>query len=588
MDEPANLFPKRAMKAVLGGWSSAGVKPRNDDAISGRIPESAWELHTKGAIACIADGISTGRNSDKAAQISVIQFARDYYSAPESWPVRDCAGRLLTALNTWFHAQNRSGSPEAEGQVTTFTAVIARSQTLHVVHIGDTRALRLRSGRLRCLTEDHSARFMGEHEALTRALGIENDIRVDYLSEQMQAGDLYLLTSDGLHAVLSEARMAELLAAGPLETQGDLEAAARGLCHAALDAGSDDNVSCMMLRVLDLPSESLTEAHSRLTAQVIPPRLAPGNRIDGWEVIEVLHASTRSNVYLVRRAGEDGRFVLKAPSKGLEDNLQYLDGFTLEQWVGRRIDNPQVMKIRPHEDSRFLYYVAEHVEGLTLRQWMDQHPTPCVAMILPLLGSLASALRAFHRMGMVHRDLKPENVILGADGRARIIDFGSVQVSGFRELSRGGVEDMPEGSLNYIAPEVLLGQEASPRSDLYALGVIAWEMLAGDVPVDLETRGKLPTRAEDWALPHISDKRPDLPEGAQAILARVLSVAPNGRPQAMSEFLAELQSLAKGHGAGRPEFVPLLQRGSVTFWRGWALASTVLALLLLVLLLGGS
>lgn len=127
------------MKAVLGGWSSAGVKPRNDDAISGRIPESAWELHTKGAVACIADGISTGRNSDKAAQISVIQFARDYYSAPESWPVRDCAGRLLTALNTWFHAQNRSGSPEAEGQVTTFTAVIARSQTLHVVHIGDTR-----------------------------------------------------------------------------------------------------------------------------------------------------------------------------------------------------------------------------------------------------------------------------------------------------------------------------------------------------------------------------------------------------------------------------------------------------------------
>ena len=80
------------------------------------------------------------------------------------------------------------------------------------------------------------------------------------------------------------------------------------------------------------------------------------------------------------------------------------------------------------------------------------------------------------------------------------------------------------------------------------------------------------------AVDHALDKRPDLPEGAQAILARVLSVAPKGRPQAMSEFLAELQSLAKGHGAGRPEFVPLLQRGSVTFWRGWALASTVLAL----------
>lgn len=586
MDDPANLFPTRALKGVLGGWSSAGVKPRNDDAIAGKLPQNDWEMHTKGITACIADGISTGRNAHKAAQISVLQFARDYYSAPEGWPVRDCAARLLTSLNSWLYAQNRSGSPEAEGQVTTFTAVIARSQTVHVVHIGDTRALRLRGGRLQRLTEDHAARFMGTHQALTRALGIESDIRVDYLSDAMQAGDLYLLTSDGVHAALSEARMAEVLAGTPLQTQADLEAAARALCEAALAAGSDDNVSCMLLRVLELASESLTEAHSRLTAQAIPPRLKPGNRIDGWEVTEVLHATTRSNVYLVRRAGEAGRFVLKAPSKGFEGNLQYLDGFMLEQWVGRRIDNPQVMKIRPHEDSRFLYYVAEHIEGETLRAWMDRNPAPGIAAILPLLGSLAAALRAFHRLGMVHRDLKPENVILGPDGRARIIDFGSVQVAGFRELGPGGASDMPEGSLNYIAPEVLLGHEATPRSDLYALGVIAWEMLAGRVPVDLEQRGRLPARPEDWALPAITERRPDLPESAQAVLARALAVDPRARPAAMSEFLAELTELSRRHAAARPAFVPLLQRGSLQFWRGWALVSTGLALLMLVLLLG--
>ncbi|WP_353474156.1 bifunctional protein-serine/threonine kinase/phosphatase [Salipiger sp. H15] len=586
MDEPANLFPKRALKGVLGGWSHAGVKPRNDDAIAGKVPGSAWEMQAKGIVACIADGISTGRNSDKAAQISVIQFARDYYSAPESWPVRDCAGRLLTALNSWFHAQNRSGSPEAEGQVTTFTALIARSQTLHVVHIGDTRASRLRGGRLQRLTEDHAARFMGGPEALTRALGIESDIRVDYLSEAMAAGDLYLLTSDGVHGVLGGAEIAQQLDGAPLETQAELEAAARRLCEAALAAGSNDNVSCLLLRVLELPAETLTEAHDRLTAQAIPPRMVPGNRIDGWEVMEVLHASPRSTVYLVRRAGEEGVQVLKAPSRNFEDNLHYLEGFSLEQWVGRRIAHPQVMKIRPHEDSRFLYYVAEHVEGQTLRDWMGRNPAPGIATVLPLLGSLAAALRVFHRMGMVHRDLKPENVILGPDGTAKIIDFGSVQVSGFREIARAGAEELPEGSLNYIAPEVLTGQEATPRSDLYSLGVIAWEMLAGRVPVDLETRARLPARPADWALPQLAERRPDLPEGTQAVLARVLSPDPAQRPRAMSEFLADLQDLSRRQGAGRHGSVPLFRRGSAGFWRLWALVSTALAVLLALLLLG--
>ena len=99
------------------------------------------------SVACIADGISTGRNSHLAAQLAVTQFPHDYYATPESWTVRDCARRLISALNSFFYAQNRSGSPANEGQVTTFTALIARSTTAYIVHIGDTRCLRLRKGK---------------------------------------------------------------------------------------------------------------------------------------------------------------------------------------------------------------------------------------------------------------------------------------------------------------------------------------------------------------------------------------------------------------------------------------------------------
>ncbi|WP_339114630.1 bifunctional protein-serine/threonine kinase/phosphatase [Thioclava sp. GXIMD2076] len=581
-------FPTHPLKAVMGGYSTAGPKPRNDDAISGRIPSEPYELHAKGAVICIADGISTGRNSDKAAQMAVLQFAQDYYSAPESWTVADCSARLISALNSFFHAQNRSGSPEAEGQVTTFTALIARGQSAHIVHLGDTRCLRLRGAALEVLTTVHTTAYMGNGQALTRALGIDSHVQVDYREEVMQAGDLYLLLSDGVHGVLGLREIGAVLADLDLGNQKALEKAAWALCDAALKAGSDDNLSAMLMRIVALPSESLTEAHQRLARKAIPPALSPGNRIDGYEVTQVLHASTRSHVYRVRRADLEGSFVLKAPSRNFAEDLHYLEAFALEQWVGRRIDHPQVMKILPQEDSRFLYCIAEWVEGETLRDWMRRHPVPSLAQVLPVLSSLIAAMRVFHRLGMVHRDLKPENVMVMPDGRAKIIDFGSVQVAGFKGLLAGFQTERPEGSLNYIAPEVLTGQGATKLSDLFSIGAIAYEMLAGQVPFDLEDRaGHLSSKPSDWALKPLVETRSDLPEAIGEALMRVLSFDPKARPVVMSEFLADLRS-AQSQGALVPEFVPLLQRGSKGFWRAWALGASALALALGVMLVLGS
>lgn len=576
-------FPTRPLVGLLGGYSEAGTKARNDDAIAGRIPDNKYEMHAKGIVACIADGISTGRNSNLAAQLSVTQFPQDYYATPESWPVRDCAGRILSALNSWFYSQNRIGSPQTEGQVTTFTALIARSTTAYIMHIGDTRCLRLRDGRITCLTEDHNARFMGEHEALTRALGIEMNINVDFIRDSLDEDDVYLLLSDGVHGSLSEREMAGLLADLPMAKQKDLEAASQVLCKAALAAGSTDNLSCLMLRIAELPSESLTEAHRRLTKQVIPPVMKPGNRIDGYEVKQILHASPRSHVYLVQRPGDETLYVLKAPSRNFEDNLQYLEGFTLEQWVGRRIDNPQVMKILPHEESSFLYYIAEWIPGITLREWMSANRKPSLRKISPILTSLMSAVRIFHRLGMVHRDLKPENVILSEDGTARIIDFGSAQVTGFKDMMNGTGEKIPEGSLNYIAPEVLTGRGATNLSDFYSIGAIAFEMLTGKVPFDLEDKADVSFKPGDWARRPLEELRPDLSEAAEQAFARVLAYDPKDRPQRMTELLADLRKAESQH-ASHSSFVPLLQRGTVDFWRKWALVSTGVAVFLAVAL----
>ncbi len=580
-------IPTHPLQALLGGSSIAGRKDSNDDAIVGKVPTSSYETYAKGIVACIADGISGSANSHLAAQTSVVQFTQDYYATPDSWPVQDCAGRLIAALNTWFYAQNRSGSPAAEGQVTTFTALILRSTTAHIIHIGDTRVLRIRGQETRQLTEDHNASFLWQGQALTRALGIEPHVRVDYLQEPMQEGDIYLLLSDGVHGVLSGPQMSALLAPLPLTTQAGLEDAARRICEAALDAGSDDNLSCLIVKVTQLPSESLTEAHHRLTAQIIPPVMQPGNRIDGFQVDRVLHSSTRSHVYLVRRPGDDRRLVLKAPSQNFAGDLHYLEAFTLEQWVGRRIDNPQVMKILPHDESRFLYYIAEWVPGETLRDWMNRNPRPPLDAVVRVLASVVSAVRVFHRLGMVHRDLKPENIILDAEGRAKIIDFGAVQVSGFADSPGGYRSSTPEGSLDYIAPEVLNRQPASNLSDLFSLGAISHEMLTGRVPFGSSDGAKLPARPADWAMKPLEQLRPDLPAAAGRALARCMAFDTRDRPQAMSEFLGDLRRAAQSGGKQTEAPPPLIQRGSLAFWRGWALTATVAALALLALLVLG-
>ncbi len=576
-------FPARPLNANMGGCSRKGSKERNDDAIAGHIPTSSYEMHVKGVVGCIADGISTGRNSDVAARTSVIQFAQDYYATPESWRIQDCAARLLTALNSWLYSQNATGMPESDGKVTTFTALILRSNTAHIIHIGDTRCMLLRDGQLQTLTDDHNASFMGTGETLSRALGAEPHVRADYVQERIQPGDVFLLSSDGVHGFLPPTQIQTLLDC-PLRTQEELENASRALCDAATEAGSDDNLSALLIHVEDIPSETLTEAHQRLTTQTIPPVMKPGNRIDGYVVQEVLHSSTRSHAYRVRRTTDDEICVLKAPSSNFADSIQYLEGFMLEQWVGRRIDNPQIMKIHDHEDSRFLYYIAEWVQGETLRQWMDRCPQPALADILPIVSSLITATRTFHRLGMVHRDLKPENVILAPDGTVKIIDFGSVQVTGFSDLPTANENVVPEGSLNYIAPEVLTGGAATNLSDLFSVGAMVYEMLAGEVPFALEDRVDLPATAFDWTLRPLKAYRPDLPESTGTALARVLSYDPGKRPEVMTEFLRSLQDSTSRRVSGG-QWVPLIQRGTTDFWRGWAMVSTTLALILLIALL---
>ena len=546
-----------------GGASLAGVRPVNEDAFAASPPH-----RLKGAVAVIADGLSSSESAQKASQTVVTEFIDEYLATPDTWTVKASAARVLNALNRWCCHHH--------GMATTVSAVVAKGRTAHIFHVGDSRVYRFRNGDLEQLTRDHAKQSM-----LTNAVGVELDLEVDYLAEDMAAGDVFVLTTDGVHDALPTPRLRQSVAAALAETP-TLEPASHAVLDAALQQGSEDNLSCLLMRVDQTPDEDIDEAHRRLTRQVIPPVLRTDARIDGYRVLRAIASGTRSHLYLVEdSAGK--RLALKAPSESFAEDAVYLDGFLREEWIGKRIDHPGVMKILHRPESRFLYLLAEHIEGQSLRQWMLDNPQPPIEDVRRLVGEIAKALRAFQRLQVVHRDLKPENVMIDRDGNPKIVDFGTAYVQGFDELENAVRETHPVGSVGYVAPECLLGQPATHAADIYALGIVAYEMLAGALPYKPPMAKDAKAYLNRPYIPLANARRSDVPKWIDLALAKATAQNPTHRYEALSELVTDL-TRPNPELVRRVESAHLLEKNPTLFWQ---LVSALLAgLLVLSLVLG--
>ena len=438
---------KKNLKVTFGGYSSEGAKPENQDAFGALQPKGNVR-HLKGIVACLADGVSCSENAQQASQMAVSQFIDDYYSTPDTWQVRTAASKILSSLNTWLFHHGQNTLARHNGFVTTFTSLVVKSTTAHIFHVGDSRLYRYKpsADRLLCLTRDHVQKS-GDRTLLTRALGIDSCLEIDYQSEDVECGDVFILTSDGVHEFISPAEIRQAI-----EADEDLEAVAKRVVEHALQSGSDDNLTCLMVRIDELPTASVDEVHRQLTSLAIPPILSVGTNIDGYEVKRILYSGTRSHLYLVQHPEHHRPYVLKAPSENFTGDIQYLEGFAREQCIGLRLDHDSIMKTYPTDhDSRFLYLLAEYVEGQTLRQWMYDNSTVSLQKMRDLVKLIVTAMRVLQRMEMVHRDLKPENIMITPEGNIKLIDFGTVKVKGLNEMSSPVNEDTPVGSVDYLS-----------------------------------------------------------------------------------------------------------------------------------------
>ncbi|MEW6205662.1 MAG: bifunctional protein-serine/threonine kinase/phosphatase [Pseudomonadota bacterium] len=568
-----------SLRVRFGGYSIAGQKPVNQDAFAAWCGQAESNL-LKGAAAAIADGVSSCADSHVASQTAVTSFLDDYSSTPYTWSVHKSAKQIISSLNAWIYQQNTNRASHNDSLLTTFSAVVLKSNTLHCFHVGDSRVYHVRGDAIERLTQDHVRTERGQ-EYLSRALGADRHLELDYSTHELQVGDLVLLSTDGVHGVL---KRSELLALIARHGSGELELLARQMVETALNAGSDDNLTVLLMAVDALPHETLDEVHRKLTQLPIPPVLQVSNKIDGYEVHEVIFSGTRSHMYRVRDMETGEQFTLKTPSLTFAEDAMYLSGFVREEWVGQSIQHVNVMRTHvPKRPKQFLYYLGEYIEGINLREWMYDNPKPSVDVVRRIVKQVVSGLRAFQRADMVHQDIKPENIMIDSTGCVKILDFGTVLIAGTDELISPLDKSVPQGSLNYVAPEYLMGEVGTFKSDLFSLAVVVYEMLTGSLPFAEKTVKQVELKSySDMRYIPANHPRRDLPLWVEACLRKALQPNPRYRYDALSEFLQDLTvpntkleaSVAKQ---------PLIEKNPVVLWQVLALALLVLNLIQLLI-----
>lgn len=555
------------MSFTVAQHSVAGKKPQNEDAIGIRLPKDSV-LINKGAVAVIADGVSAAEAGKEASETCVRNFLYDYYSTPDSWSVKKSTTQVLTALNRWLYGQGQQYNDAQKGYISTFSSIIFKSQTAYAFHVGDTRIYRYRANQLVQITRDHSTFINAKQSYLARAMGLDVKLDVDCHTLDVEKGDIYFLSTDGIHDFINDKAIADYLSLlRPESKESQFEETCEKIIDLALSNDSGDNLSCQILRVDGMPEQSINEVGRQLSELPFPPYLEVGMVLDGYRVEKALHVNARSQVYVVRDEASKERYCMKTPSVNFDDDLPYIERFIMESWMGSRINNPHVVKvIEGRTDKNWLYYLTEYVEGKTLEQWIKENPKPAVQDVTYILSQICKGLRAMHRREILHQDIKPGNIMIDNNGEVKIIDFGSCYSRSIAEIATPLDDHGILGTAGYSAPEVVITGNSTEQSEVFSLAVIAYEMLTGKEPFS----GKLNKcrTAEDYLKTKYTpcfDENPLVPIWLDGAIKKGLRFKAERRHADVLELMHELQTPNSKYKSTHNAV--LMDKNPVLFWQ---------------------
>jgi len=290
-----------------------------------------------------------------------------------------------------------------------------------------------------------------------------------------------------------------------------------------------------------------------------------GTTLDHYRLDDIVAQSGMGTLYRATDLRNGRRVAVKIPKPEMEADPVLLERFRREQEIGQLLDHPGIVKTLDGEERSRLYMVQEWVDGRLLRTVMNQDRPLGVERATRIALAMCEALDAMHKMGIVHRDLKPENVMVGPDDRIKIIDFGIAMKEDARRITQVGYSSLL-GTPDYISPEQVQGKRGDQRSDIYALGIMFYEMLTGTVPFT----GANPLAVMNDRLvidpPPPSEINPEISPELEEIVFRALERDPRHRYATASEMAWDLENQEqvgvadRGRPARRNGKKPLMER----------------------------
>ncbi len=557
----------------IGFHSSVGQKFSNEDFCGANIPaQNSLEM---GAIAAVADGVSSGGMGQEAAQTSVLSLLRDYYDTPKTWDTTVALDRIITANNSWLVGMNSRRHP-AMG-MTTLTTLVMRGQTYVIGHIGDTRAYLLRDGVLAQLTHDHVVNHVDFAHQLLRAVGLEQNIMVDYTQGDLQINDVFVLMTDGVHGSLNSRHIHTIL-----NTHQDSHQASVALVESALKAGSRDNATALVVRVKALFGGTIQDiSHAAKRLDMPTQLLKVGSTIDDLLVTAIVADNGINVLYQVRDPQTLKLYALKTlhPARAHDHDERAM--LVHEAWLSEHLRSKHLVHlytegVMPTTRSAF-YLLFDWHGGVTLQQKIDTQKTPEIAESVAIGMQALRALSALHRQGVIHRDIKPANLHLGDDQLLRILDLG-VALSGKEPES---MRKLHAGTPSFVNPEQWgfhLKTDDKPRnalvdpseelpdaqSDLFALGVTLYQLLTLKMPYGDVLPYQVGRYYKDPTSP--SKHNPSIPIWLNHVLLKAVARDKKQRFETAEEFLLALE-----RGASRPlsapQASPLLSRDHTASWK---------------------
>ena len=559
MDARANLGHNRHMAQApsnlrlhlaTGFASDIGSREDNQD-FAAVVQEEGRRNH--GAVAALADGVGGKKGGRVAAELAVRTFIDDYLGQSDLLSPRKTAARSLESINYWLYREGQKNE-QLKGMCCAFTGIVIKGHRLYSFHAGDTRLYRLREGHLTQLTRDHKPEGEERGPVITRAVGLEEAIRIDYQVHDIFPHDRLMLCSDGVHQLLSDAQIAAVL-----DSRTSPEDAAQTLVGNAIAAKGDDNTTALVIDVIDLAPATLEDIDAAIAQLPIIELPEVGAVIDGFRLERMLVDGLYSRVFRARDLKEPTQsaaaaVLLKFPNPhtiGSEATAR--SAFAREAWVASRVQHiwiGAVLTLPPGRQT-CLYIAQPFYQGETLEHRLLRAPRVSLDEGVGIATKLAKALGSLHRAGIIHRDIKPENIILLPDGGLKLVDLGVAFIPGYDRINSVFVPGTPsyKAPEQFDAPRGSVARHGNERTDIFALGVTLYRMFTGGLyPYGEIESGQTPKFTKPARL---TAKRRDLPAWLESLILQALAPDPEERFQDGFEMAFKLETGAYG---AEPDF----------------------------------